>query len=118
MLVNLTIEENEDLHNHVKELISGQVRGILRTELSGIVATELGRMRLMQPGDTTLSDMIKNHVDKALTERVTDAMLDLKEEIRTTVKTDLTDRLRPALAELKKRMQERVEVAMLEIFKT
>lgn len=62
MQVNLVIEEDPQFRAHVKELIGGQVRAILRDQLSGIVAGEIAKLRLLQPGDTTLSDMLEKQV--------------------------------------------------------
>ena len=41
MKVNLLIEEDEMFRQHVKSLIKGQVRHVLREQLSGIVAGEI-----------------------------------------------------------------------------
>ena len=63
MKVNIDIKEDEHFRKHVRDMISGQVRGILREELGGIVATELTKMRLLQPDSPTLSEMVTRHVN-------------------------------------------------------
>lgn len=76
MKVNLVIEEDPQFRAHVKELIGGQVRAILRDQLSGIVAGEIAKLRLLQPGDTTLSDMIQKQVQNTITSEVRRLNLD------------------------------------------
>ena len=46
MKVNLNIEEDDMFRQHVKSLIEGQVRHVLREQLSGIVAGEIAKLRL------------------------------------------------------------------------
>lgn len=41
MKVNLLIEEDDMFRQHVKSLIEGQARHVLREQLSGIVATKI-----------------------------------------------------------------------------
>ena len=66
MRVNIAIQEDEQFRKHVKELISGQVRSILREELAGIVSGEIAKLRLLQPDSPALSTLVTTEVNQAI----------------------------------------------------
>ena len=106
MRVNIDIKEDEQFRKHVKEMLSGEIRGILRAELSGIVTAEIAKLRLLQPGSTTLSDLVTKHVQHAINQqvyRISDAtQQQITAHVKTAIKElipDLQDNIR---SELKK----------------
>lgn len=106
MRVNIDIKEDEQFRKHVKEMLSGEIRGILRAELSGIVTAEIAKLRLLQPGSTTLSDLVTKHVQHAINQQVHRISDATQKQITRHVKTaieelipDLQDNIR---SELKK----------------
>ena len=71
MKVNLNIEEDDMFRQHVKSLIEGQVRHVLREQLSGIVAGEIAKLRLLQPNSPTLNDLVAAELKKQTAQKVT-----------------------------------------------
>jgi hypothetical protein len=63
MRVNLQIEEDEEFRQHVKDMISGVVRGILREELSGIVSGEIAKLRLLDPKSPAMGERINKQIE-------------------------------------------------------
>ena len=86
MKVNIDIKEDEHFRKHVRDMISGQVRGILREELGGIVAAELAKMRLLQPDSPALSEMVNRHVNLRVSQ--------MGDQITRTVRSQLEAAMR------------------------
>lgn len=78
MKVNLLIEEDDMFRQHVKSLIEGQVRHVLREQLSGIVAGEIAKLRLLQPNSPTLNDLVAAELKKQTSVRVTPSAIAAK----------------------------------------
>ena len=81
MKVNLNIEEDDMFRQHVKSLIEGQVRHVLREQLSGIVAGEIARLRLLQPNSPALGYLVAAELEKQTSQKVTPSAVAAK--IRT-----------------------------------
>ena len=86
MRIHLNIKEDEHLRKYVKELISGQVRAILREQLSGIVAGEIAKVRLLQPNSPTLNEMISKQIKKHIDANMRSADAQIRSQLATTVK--------------------------------
>lgn len=78
MKVNLLIEEDDMFRSHVKSLIEGQVRHVLREQLSGIVAGEIAKLRLLQPNSPTLGDLVAAELKKQTSQKVTPSAIAAK----------------------------------------
>lgn len=104
MKVNLNIEEDDMFRQHVKSLIEGQVRHVLREQLSDIVAGEIAKLRLLQPDSKTLSDLVAAELKKQTSVRVTPSAIatELKSQIAIEVNkaaTPLAQQVKDALSE-------------------
>lgn len=66
MKVHLNIQEDAAFREYVRDLIAGQVRGILREQLSGIIAGEIAKLKLLQPDSPMLSELVTKQVNAAL----------------------------------------------------
>ena len=104
MKVNLLIEEDDMFRQHVKSLIEGQVRHVLREQLSGIVAGEIAKLRLLQPNSPTLGDLIAAELKKQTSVRVTPSAIatELKRQVTLEVNkatTPLAQQVKDALSE-------------------
>lgn len=62
MKVNIAIAEDEEFRQHVKDMISGEIRKILREELKGLVTGELARSRLLDPNSPTMNELINKRI--------------------------------------------------------
>lgn len=89
MKVNLLIEEDEMFRQHVKSLIEGQVRHVLREQLSGIVAGEIAKLRLLRPNSLTLGDLVAAELKKQTSQKVTPSAI--ATELQKQVKSALSD---------------------------
>ena len=87
MKVNLNIEEDDMFRQHVKSLIEGQVRHVLREQLSGIVAGEIAKLRLLQPNSPTLGDLVAAELKKQTSVRVTPSAvaMELQKQVKAEV---------------------------------
>ena len=85
MKVNLLIEEDDMFRQHVKSLIEGQVRHVLREQLSGIVAGEIAKLRLLQPGSSTLSDLVATELQKQVKAEVDKAITPLAQQVKSAL---------------------------------
>ena len=104
MKVNLNIEEDDMFRQHVKSLIEGQVRHVLREQLSGIVAGEIAKLRLLQPNSPTLGDLVAAELKKQTSVRVTPSTIatELKRQITIEVSKavpPLAQQVKDALSE-------------------
>ena len=92
MKVNLNIEEDGMFRQHVKSLIEGQVRHVLREQLSGIVAGEIAKLRLFQPNSPTLSDLVAAELNKQIAQKVTPSTIaaEMKRQITVEVSKSVT----------------------------
>ena len=104
MKVNLNIEEDDMFRQHVKSLIEGQVRYVLREQLSDIVAGEIAKLRLLQPNSSTLSDLVAAELKKQTAGRVTPSAIatELKRQVTLEVNkaaTPLAQQVKDALSE-------------------
>lgn len=104
MKVNLLIEEDDMFRSHVKSLIEGQVRHVLREQLSGIVAGEIAKLRLLQPNSPTLSDLVATELRKQTSQKVTPTAIatELQKQVRAEVEkasTPLAQQVKSALSD-------------------
>jgi hypothetical protein len=89
MKVNLNIEEDDQFRSHVRNLIEGQVRAVLREQLNGIVAGEIAKLRLLQPNSPTLGEHVAKEVSRVTAGAVNS----------TNVRQLLTEQVRMAVAQ-------------------
>ena len=104
MKVNLNIEEDDMFRQHVKSLIEGQVRHVLREQLSGIVAGEIAKLRLLRPNSPTLGDLVAAELKKQTARKVTPSAIatELKHQVMIEVNkaaTPLVQQVKDALSE-------------------
>ena len=104
MKVNLNIEEDDMFRSHVKSLIEGQVRHVLREQLSGIVAGEIAKLRLLQPNSSTLGDLVAVELKKQTSQKVTSTAIatELQKQIKLEVDkaiTPLAQQVKAALSD-------------------
>lgn len=104
MKVNLLIEEDDMFRSHVKSLIEGQVRHVLREQLSGIVAGEIAKLRLLQPNSPTLSDLVATELRKQTSQKVTPTAIatELQKQVRAEIEkaiTPLAQQVKSALSD-------------------
>lgn len=71
MQVNIQIEQDAQLRAAIREIITNEVRGVMRKELAGIVHGELARLKLQTLGSNKqLSDIVQKFVDNQIKEIV------------------------------------------------
>ena len=99
MKVNLNIEEDDMFRQHVKSLIEGQVRHVLREQLSGIVAGEIAKLRLLQPNSPTLGDLVAAELKKQTAGRVTSSAIAM--ELKRQVKAEVDKEIKPLAQQVK-----------------
>ena len=99
MKVNLNIEEDDMFRQHVKSLIEGQVRHVLREQLSGIVAGEIAKLRLLQPNSPTLNDLIAAELKKQTGNLVTPTRVTT--ELHRLIKAEVDVAIRPLAEQVK-----------------
>ena len=99
MKVNLLIEEDDMFRQHVKSLIEGQVRHVLREQLSDVVAGEIAKLRLLQPNSPTLSDLVAAELKKQTAVKVTS--LAIATELQRQVKAEVDKGIRPLAQQVK-----------------
>lgn len=99
MKVNLVIEEDDMFRSHVKSLIEGQVRHVLREQLSGIVAGEIAKLRLLQPNSPTLSDLVATELKKQISQRVTPTAI--ATEMQRQIKAEVDKAITPLAQQVK-----------------
>lgn len=108
MDLKLDLHATEEFRREVKQLIQGQVRGILREELGGIVAGEIAKLRLLQPDSPTLSTMVEGYVTAAVKRHVAYSESQMRDETRLAIQKVVKDMLSPSLDNI--RMQLRDEM--------
>ena len=94
MKVNLLIEEDEMFRQHVKSLIGGQVRHVLREQLSGIVAGEIAKLRLLQPNSPTLGDLVVVELQKQVKAEVDKAIKPLAQQVKDVLSEAIAAKIR------------------------
>ena len=99
MKVNLQIEEDDQFRNHVKSLIEGQVRHILREQLQGVIAGEIAKLRLLQPNSTTIGDMVAIELRRHTASKVTAA--DVSKEVSRLVAIEVANQVKPLSQQVK-----------------
>lgn len=92
-MFKLDLESEAEFRKYVRELISGQVRSILRAELAGIVNAEIVKLRLLQPGDTTLSQLVAKQVNATVANEIQNQHMRMREianeQVQTMIKAAL-----------------------------
>lgn len=106
MKVNLNIEEDDMFRQHVKSLIEGQVRHVLREQLSGIIAGEIAKLRLLQPDSKTLSDLVATEMNKQIHQKVTPMAISL--ELQRQVKAEVDKAIKPLAQQVKDALSEAI----------
>ena len=106
MKVNLLIEEDDMFRQHVKGLIEGQVRHVLREQLSGIVAGEIAKLRLLQPNSPTLGDLIATELKRQTSQRVTPSAI--ASELQKQVKAEVDKAIKPLAQQVKDALSEAI----------
>ena len=99
MIVNIRIEDDEQFRAHVKSLIEGQVRHVLREQLSGIVAGEIAKLRILQPNSPTLSTLVEAEIKKH--GAVKSSASAVAAEIRSQVTARITAEVLPSVKALR-----------------
>ena len=108
MKVNLLIEEDEMFRQHVKSLIEGQVRHVLREQLSGIVAGEIAKLRLLQPNSPTLGDLVAAELKKQTSQKVTPTAIAIAIELQKQVKAEVDKAIKPLAQQVKDALSEAI----------
>ena len=106
MKVNLLIEEDDMFRRHVKSLIEGQVRHVLREQLSGIVAGEIAKLRLLQPDSPTLSDLVTAELKKQTSQKVTPSAI--ATELQRQVRIEIDKAVKPLAQQVKDALSEAI----------
>ena len=106
MKVNLNIEEDDMFRQHVKGLIEGQVRHVLREQLSGIVAGEIAKLRLLQPDSPTLSDLVTAELKKQTSQKVTPSAI--ATELQRQVRIEIDKAVKPLAQQVKDALSEAI----------
>ena len=106
MKVNLNIEEDDMFRQHVKSLIEGQVRHVLREQLSGIVAGEIAKLRLLQPNSPTLSDLVAAELKKQTANLVTPSRVSA--EVQRLMKAEVDKATIPLAQQVKDALSEAI----------
>lgn len=106
MKVNLLIEEDDMFRQHVKSLIEGQVRHVLREQLSGIVAGEIAKLRLLQPNSPALSDLVAAELRTQTSRLVTTSRVNT--EVQRLVKAEVDNAITPLAQQVKDALSEAI----------
>lgn len=106
MKVNLLIEEDDMFRQHVKSLIEGQVRHVLREQLSGIVAGEIAKLRLLQPNSPTLSDLVATELRKHTSTKISPA--GIASELQKQVKAEVDKAITPLAQQAKSALSDAI----------
>lgn len=99
MKVNLLIEEDDLFREHVRRLIEGQVRHILREQLDGIVAGEIAKLRLLQPNSPSLSNLVADEIKRHTAGRINSTAV--ADEIKRQVRNEVAAIATPLAKEIK-----------------
>lgn len=106
MKVNLNIEEDDMFRQHVKSLIEGQVRHVLREQLSGIVAGEIAKLRLLQPNSSTLGDLVAAELKRQTSGFVTATRVSA--EVQRLVKSEVDKAITPLAQQVKSALSDAI----------
>ena len=109
MKINVNIEEDAEFRAHVKELIAGQIRSILREELKGLIIAEIAKMKLLKPHSPALEDIVRNAVQRALDRSQTSLEYETKKR--------LDEAVRETMAPMRKTLNARMEEALSELIR-
>jgi acetoin utilization deacetylase AcuC-like enzyme len=104
MKINIDIKEDAQFRAHVKEVLSGQVRSILREELQGIVKAEIAKLRILQPESKTLSEMVDFHVQRHVKQLVSDSVA----EARGAIVRETRDAVNPIVRQITANVKDHV----------
>ena len=98
----LNLEEDSDFRVYIKAEISKIIGSVLRDELKGIVAGELARLRLTDPTNMPMSEI----VDSAVKYQFKDAKLQqhIRDSIAVAARDEVRVHLKPELQAFKDRM--------------
>ena len=107
MKVNLVIEEDDMFRNHIKSMMEGQVRHILREQMAGIIAGEIAKLRLLQPQSQTLNELVAAELKKQTSGRITSAAVTT--ELQKHVKAEVDKQITPLMAQVKAALFQAVE---------
>lgn len=106
MKVNLNIEEDEQFRAYVKDLISGQVRKVLREQLAGIVAGEIAKLKLLSPNSTELRYLVERYVNGAINKEL--GRLNMQERVRNEVNLQIRNLIAPSVDQIKQHLADQV----------
>lgn len=102
MRVHIALQEDEDFRRHVKDMISGEVRSILREQMHGIIQGELAKQKLLQPNSPVLMDVIHKAIKSQVDAETRRARSAIHDELLMVVKTAV----QPYIADIKKNIRE------------
>ena len=106
MKVNLNIEEDDMLRQHVKSLIECQVRHVLCEQLSGIVAGQIAKLRLLQPNSPTQGALVTAELKKQTSQRVTPSAI--ATELQKQVKAEAEKAITPLAQQVKSALSDAI----------
>lgn len=107
-MFKLDLESEAEFRKYVRELISGQVRSILRAELAGIVNAEIVKLRLLQPGDTTLSQLVAKQVDNAVAIAVKHTVPRTADMVRDQIQAAIKETIAPLVKDINLAVREQL----------
>lgn len=101
MRVNLSLEESEEFRAHVRQLISGQVRALIREEMGGIVTAELTKIRLLKPDSPLLSELVHKKVDEAVRSLVKTSHIEARNAMHEMIRKEVSEQVKPSVQYLR-----------------
>ena len=101
MSFSVNLEATEEFRMHVRQMITGQVKSILRTELEGIVHGELAKLRLMRPDSTAMSEIITKEVNHQIKDEVARAVRELRAELGAEISKHARETIAPLMNQLR-----------------
>lgn len=114
-MFKLDLESEAEFRKYVRELISGQVRSILRAELAGIVSSEIVKLRLLQPGNTTLSELVAKQVHATVVSEIQNQRMWMKEIVNEQVHTMIKATLDPLVEDINKAVKRQLVTSLQRI---
>lgn len=102
MRVHIALQEDKEFRQHVKDMVAGEVRSILREQMHGIIQGELAKQRLLQPDSPSLNELIH----KAIKYQVDLATRNVGHTIRDEVLAVAKAAVQPHMSEIKKNIRE------------
>lgn len=113
--VRLDLEESDAFRAHVKEMLSNQVRSILREELHGIVAAEIAKLKLLQPGSQMLAELVERQLHSSIQAAANRVRTTTEAEIKAQVSMTVREAMRPIQSQLKAAIKEDMIRALKEM---